>query len=82
MTTDYKTNMWCAEGLWDAGWPVPFPVGIPVVVPSAVALWALRTFPLVGGADGRPVIRIGREVFVLSFASTGQWWVVRLEVTA
>ena len=78
MTTDYRTNVWSGEGLWDAGWPEPFPVGVPVVVPCAVALWALRTFPLVGGELGRPVLRVGGALFLLSFACAGQWWVVRL----
>ena len=63
MTTDYRTNVWSGEGLWDAGWPEPFPVGVPVVVPCAVALWALRTFPVVGGVVGRPVLRVGCERF-------------------
>ena len=78
MTTNNKMSMWCVAGLWDAGWPEPFGVGIPVVVPSSVAQWALRTFPLVGGELGRPVLRVGGAFFLLSFACTGQWWVVRL----
>ena len=83
MTTNNRIDVWSVEGMWDAGMPEPFPLGGPVIVPSVVAQWAMRTFPLAGNAGlGRPVLRVGGELFLLSFASAGQWWVVRLpEVT-
>jgi hypothetical protein len=80
--TTYKTN-WNKEHMWQESWQEEFPAGVPVAMPSGVAQWMLRTFPLAGNLGfAKPVIKVGRWLFLLWFAGNGQWWVVRLGVSS
>ena len=81
MTTHEKT--WSTEQVWNEHWQEEFPAGIPVAMPAAIAQWMLRNYPLAGNLGlHRPVIKVGRWLFLCWFAANGQWWVVRLGVTA
>jgi len=78
MMAAYEEKAWNREQVWEERFP-----RVPVVVPAALAQWLMRTFPFVGSMGvGMPVVTVGRVMFVLWFASTGQWWIQRVGVSA